>query len=76
MIDKVEVGKKYRLINKEGYVSDTPHGWYNRKLLTATTIFDENMCVVIERVGNKHGVVNGEVVITPAHYPLFELVEE
>lgn len=76
MIDKVEVGKKYRLINKEGYVSHPLLGNYNRQLIADKDIFDENICVVISRVNRGCGISNGVEVISTNEYHLFELVEE
>ena len=76
MIDKVEVGKKYRLIDKEAYTSCHMHGAYNRHLLTNKNVFDENMCVVISHVDSDCGISHDLNVIAPSEYYLFELVEE
>ena len=76
MIDKVEVGKKYRLIDKEGYVSHSKNSYFNRRLVDNKDIFDENLCVVITYVTNGHGRVHGNSVISPNEYHLFALVEE
>ena len=76
MIDKVEVGKKYRLIDKEGYTSCPNNGNPNRRLIADKDIFDENMCVVITCVTKGCGLVHGNSVISPNEYHLFELVEE
>lgn len=76
MIDKVESGKKYRLIDKEGYASSPKYGSVNRQLLVDKDVFDENMCVVIQYVANGCGMTDGALVISPTEYRLFELVEE
>lgn len=76
MIDKVESGKKYRLIDKEGYASSPKYGSANRQLLVDKDVFDENMCVVIQYVANGCGMTDGALVISPPEYRLFELVEE
>lgn len=74
MIDKVEVGKKYRLIDKEAYLSSHPN---NSKIL-ASGIFDDNLCVVINSTRNGHAYhescsVNS--IISPDEYKCFELVK-
>lgn len=77
MINEIEVGKKYRLIDKEGYMSSKYNGNYNRRLLATVGVFDENMCVVItaerEGCGSTAGMYS---VISPNEYHLFELVDE
>ena len=77
MIDEIEVGKKYRLIDKEGFVTFKGNGNYNRLLLNDKNVFDENMCVVIttERVGCG-GNDEKKYIISPNEYHLFELVDE
>ena len=76
MIDEIEVGKKYRLIDKEAYTSCHMHSAYNRRLLKDKHIFDENMCVVITHVDSDYGISHDMNVIAPSEYHLFELVEE
>lgn len=76
MIDEVEVGKKYRLIDKEAYTSGHMHSEYNRRLLNNKHIFDENMCVVISHVDSDYGISHDYNIIAPSEYCLFELVEE
>ena len=77
MINEIEVGKKYRLIDIEGFVTCKGNGNYNRRLLNDKNVFDENMCVVIttEREGCG-GTDEFEYIISPNEYHLFELVNE
>ena len=75
MIDKVEVGKKYRLIDKEGYLSYDHNSVYNANVLGGC--FDENLCVVVDEVNhNGWGMISGEYVISRGEFRFFELVEE
>lgn len=77
MIEKVEAGKKYRLIDKEGYCSYSSNAGYNRSLLKEEQYFDKKLCVVIDEVDDEvWGKVKGEYVISREEYPFFELVEE
>lgn len=76
MIDRVEAGKKYRLIDKESYVTGHNNAYFNYRLLTDKDIFDENMCVVIQYVDKGYGKVDRKAVISPNEYHMFELVEE
>lgn len=77
MINEIEVGKKYRLIDIEGFMTCKGNGNYNRRLLNDKNVFDENMCVVIttER-GGCGGTDEFEYIILPNEYHLFELVGE
>lgn len=77
MINEIEVGKKYRLIDKKGYVTCKGGGNYNRRLLKNKNVFDENMCVVITTEHQGYGgTEEKEYVIAPNEYHLFELVDE
>ena len=77
MIDRLEVGKKYRLIDKEGYMSCKGNRNYNRQLLADRDVFDENACVVITTVLEGYGGRVGlDCVISPDEYRWFELVNE
>lgn len=76
MIDKVEVGKKYRLINKEGWLTYGDNSQYNTGLIKRG-VFDSDGCVVIDKVHHvNYGFVGGNVVISAKEFPFFELVEE
>lgn len=70
MINKLEAGKTYRLIDKEGYLGNS---CFN------TIYFDsyfKNDCVSLERVENDiYGVVQGNYVIHASEVEYFELVD-
>lgn len=77
MIDEIEVGKKYRLIDVEGFVTFKGHAEYNRRLLSNKDVFDENLCVVITTEGEGYGGNDEKThIISPNEYHLFELVGE
>lgn len=76
MINKVEVGKKYRLIDKQGYVSCKLNGSLNKHLV-AEGCFDSDLCVVIDEVDNGGwGKSSGNFVISTNEYRFFELVTD
>lgn len=77
MINEIEVGKKYHLIDIEGFVTCKTHGNYNQRLLNDKNVFDENMCVIIttEHEGCG-GTDEKEYIILPNEYHFFELVGE
>lgn len=77
MINEIEVGKKYRLIDKEGFVTFKGSEDYNRRLLNDKNVFDENTCVVITvECGGFGGNDAKKYIISPNEYHLFELVGE
>lgn len=75
MIDKLEAGKTYRLINKEGYLGDTSG---QRERIYNECFIDD--CITLDEVtlwGS--GEVCGEpdfFVIVTCEYEYFELVQE
>lgn len=77
MINEFVEGKKYRLIDVEGFVTCKNNGNYNRRLLNDKSIFDEDMCVVITMwVYGCGGTDEKAYIILPNEYHLFELVED
>ena len=77
MIDKIEAGKTYRLIDKEGYIEKC-----EANLIFYMGLFQED-CIKIERVGEKgEGLVSNDlpgvtdVAISRCEYKYFELVED
>jgi hypothetical protein len=73
MIDKLEAGKTYRLIDKEGYLSETDRDYiYNKHF--------KDDCVTIDLVTScGQGDIRGEDewwIITEPEYKFFELVDE
>lgn len=76
MIDMVEVGKKYRLIDKDGWLNYGGNSCHNASLLRRG-VFDSDNCVIIDQLdGRGCGLVNYDVVISAKEFPFFELVEE
>lgn len=76
MINKVEVGKKYRLINIRGFLNYGDNSYYNASLIKRG-VFDSDNCVVIDKLdGCGWGMVNSHIVISAREFPFFELVEE
>ena len=74
MIDKLEAGKTYRLIDKEGFVNDY---YENSQILEDYFINDEvTLDGVIYGCGTRycHGTVKGEGVIDHNEKQFFELV--
>lgn len=74
MITKLEAGKTYRLIDKQGYFDEHPNnkGFFNKYFSTDATI-----CITeVKRCGA--GVIpeTVSIIIDPAEYKYFELVEE
>lgn len=77
MIYEIEEGKKYRLIDVEGFVTFKGQAEYNRRLLSNKDVFDENLCVVITTEGGGFGGNDEKkYIISPDEYHLFELVNE
>lgn len=77
MIYEIEEGKKYRLIDVEGFVTFKGSEDYNRRLLSNKDVFDENLCVVITTEGGGFGGNDEKkYIISPDEYHLFELVGE
>ena len=74
MIDKVQLGKKYRLIDVECFLGGL-NPIYNRHLLDAG-VFDSEDCVVIDEVDDGLGYCWGIPVIHKDEYKYFELIEE
>ena len=72
MIDKVEVGKTYRLIDKDGYFNFSSQ---NKELYERC--FDGDK-ITIEGLydGGDEGVVDGWIVIIPDEFKYFELTED
>ena len=72
MIDKLEAGKTYRLIDKEGYLSETDRDYIFEKHF-------KNYCVKIDSVTiHGQGDIDGEeayFIITESEYEYFELVD-
>lgn len=76
MIDKVEAGKKYRLIDAHAYVNDSRSRAYN-KIIIEKGYFDVGLCVVIDEVNEDgYGKSSGEYIISQDEREFFELVEE
>ena len=63
MINEIEVGKKYRLIDKEGYMSSKYNGNYNRRLLATVGVFDV-ICVWLSLPNVKVVVVLQECTLS------------